>query len=89
MTSSYSVIRDTDIYNETVEMLDALNENELRAIRNLIQAFIGQAFEDEESYSMTEEEAFKRIESSVYNAKNGVYEDAEKVVADIIEEFVL
>ena len=79
----------TSMLDKTIDMLQVLNDNELEAIQSVARVFILNPQINRPYQGLSEEQLLARVDASLKNIEKGLYEDAEKVEADLIAEFDL
>ena len=76
------------IYNETVDLLKLLDENQLKKVHSLIVDISASPDTDYSPLGIsTEEQLWDHIELSVSHARQGVGRDADSVICDMKKEF--
>ncbi|MBQ7658414.1 MAG: hypothetical protein IJS16_05465 [Butyrivibrio sp.] len=76
-------------YKATVSMLRLLTDDELDAIQSVAKVFISVKKNDNPFSPKTEDELWASVEEGLKQADEGIYEDAETVEAEIMEELAI
>ena len=84
-----AVAAKTSMLDKTIDMIQILNDDELEAIQSVARIFIMNPQIDRPYQRLSEEQLIARIDASLENVRKGLYEDADKVEADLIAEFDL
>lgn len=77
------------ILDNTVDMIQMLNDDELQAIQSVARVFIAKPNSDRIYKPLTEDQIVKRIDASLEQVSAGMYEDSEIAEQEIIAEFGL
>lgn len=76
--------------DSTISMMQLLSDSDIKAVQGIVQALYAKNEATSEIYEpQTEAQLLKRIDASLDDIKNGLYEDADKVENDLRKEFAL
>lgn len=73
----------------TISMIQLLSDSDLEAIQGIAKAFLAKTNGTSVYEPQTEEQLLARIDASIEHAKQGIYEDIEKVERELVQEFGL
>ena len=76
-------------YRNTVRLLQMLSEEELDAIQSVAKVFLSDRMIDNPYSAKTKEALFSEIDEGIQQSNKGLYEDAESVEAELIEELAI
>ena len=77
------------LYDNTVDMLQMLDDNELQAIQSVVKMLIAAPKTSRPYQPLTEDQLFERIDTALKHAEEGIYEDAEDAENEIRAELGL
>lgn len=76
--------------DSTISMMQLLSDSDIKAVQGIVQALYVKNEAASEIYKpQTETQLLQRIDASLDDIKNGLYEDADKVEEDLRKAFAL
>ena len=77
------------VLDNTVDMLQILDDNELEAIQSVAEAFISNSSVSRPYRPLSEDELLARIDHSIDQIEQGAYQDSESFENELVREFGL